>query len=36
MENMSEMLKGVLEGVVLQVISQEEIYGYEMLTISCL
>ena len=30
MENMSEMLKGVLEGVVLEVISQEEIYGYEI------
>lgn len=27
---MSEMLKGVLEGVVLEVISQEEIYGYEI------
>lgn len=30
MENLTEMLKGVLEGCVLQIISQEEIYGYEI------
>ena len=30
MENMSEMLKGVLEGIVLEIISQGEIYGYEI------
>lgn len=28
--NMSEMLKGVLEGMVLQIISKEETYGYEI------
>ena len=30
MENMSEMLKGVLEGIVLEIISRGEIYGYEI------
>ena len=30
MENLSEMLKGVLEGVVLEIISSGEIYGYEI------
>ena len=30
MENMSEMLKGVLEGVVLEIINRDEIYGYEI------
>ena len=29
-ENMSEMLKGVLEGIVLEIISRGEIYGYEI------
>lgn len=31
LEGISEMLKGVLEGVVLQIISQGEAYGYEIL-----
>ncbi len=30
MENITEMLKGVLEGCVLEIISHEEIYGYEI------
>ena len=30
MENLSEMLKGVLEGVVLEIINRDEIYGYEI------
>lgn len=30
MENITEMLKGVLEGCVLQIISQQETYGYEI------
>lgn len=30
MENITEMLKGVLEGCVLEIISQEETYGYEI------
>ena len=30
MENLSEMLKGVLEGVVLEIIGSGEIYGYEI------
>ena len=30
MENMSEMLKGVLEGIVLERISRGEVYGYEI------
>jgi len=29
-ENLSEMLKGVLEGIVLEVINQDEVYGYEI------
>ena len=29
-ENLTEMLKGVLEGCVLEIISREEIYGYEI------
>lgn len=34
MENLSEMLKGVLEGIVLEIISRGEIYGYEI--VKCL
>lgn len=30
MENLTEMLKGVLEGCVLQIISRQETYGYEI------
>ncbi|MDR1236776.1 MAG: PadR family transcriptional regulator [Propionibacteriaceae bacterium] len=30
-ENLSEMLKGVLDGLVLEIISRGEIYGYEIL-----
>jgi PadR family transcriptional regulator PadR len=30
MGNLSEMLKGVLEGIVLEIISRDEIYGYEI------
>ncbi|MFZ2538027.1 MAG: PadR family transcriptional regulator [Oscillospiraceae bacterium] len=30
MENITEMLKGVLEGMVLEIISREETYGYEI------
>lgn len=30
MENLSEMLKGILEGVVLEIIGRGEIYGYEI------
>ena len=30
MENITELLKGVLEGCVLEIISHEEIYGYEI------
>lgn len=30
MENITEMLKGVLEGCVLEIISQKETYGYEI------
>ena len=30
MENLTEMLKGVLEGCVLEIIGREEIYGYEI------
>jgi PadR family transcriptional regulator PadR len=29
-ENLSEMLKGVLEGIVLEIISRDEVYGYEI------
>ncbi|MEG2502637.1 MAG: helix-turn-helix transcriptional regulator, partial [Anaerovoracaceae bacterium] len=30
MDNLTEMLKGVLEGCVLEIISRKEIYGYEI------
>lgn len=30
MENLTEMLKGILEGCVLEIISRNEIYGYEI------
>ncbi len=30
MENLTEMLKGVLEGCVLDIISREQTYGYEI------
>ncbi|MCP1144538.1 PadR family transcriptional regulator [Lysinibacillus endophyticus] len=30
MQNMREMLKGVLEGIVMEIISHGEIYGYEI------
>lgn len=30
MENLTELLKGVLEGCVLEIISHEETYGYEI------
>lgn len=30
MENITEMLKGTLEGCILEIISHEEIYGYEI------
>jgi DNA-binding PadR family transcriptional regulator len=30
-ENLTELLKGVLEGCVLEIISREETYGYEIL-----
>lgn len=30
MEHLTEMLKGVLEGCVLEIISREETYGYEI------
>lgn len=30
LENLTEMLKGVLEGCVLEIISKEETYGYEI------
>ena len=30
MNNLTEMLKGVLEGCVLEIISKKEIYGYEI------
>lgn len=30
MDNITEMLKGVLEGCVLEIISQDETYGYEI------
>ncbi|WP_326514831.1 PadR family transcriptional regulator [Clostridium intestinale] len=30
MDNITEMLKGVLEGCVLEIISHEETYGYEI------
>lgn len=31
LENITEMLKGVLEGCVLEIISHEETYGYEII-----
>ena len=31
MEQLSEMLKGVLEGIVLEIIGRGEIYGYEIM-----
>lgn len=30
MEQLTEMLKGVLEGCILEIISHEEVYGYEI------
>ena len=30
MDNLSEMLKGVLEGMVLEIINKGEVYGYEI------
>lgn len=30
MENLTEMLKGILEGCVLELISREQTYGYEI------
>jgi DNA-binding PadR family transcriptional regulator len=30
LDNLTEMLKGVLEGCVLEIISREETYGYEI------
>lgn len=30
LENLTEMLKGVLEGAVLEIISRKETYGYEI------
>ena len=30
MDNLTEMLKGILEGCVLEIISREETYGYEI------
>lgn len=30
MEHLTEMLKGVLEGCVLEIVSREETYGYEI------
>lgn len=30
MDNITEMLKGVLEGCILEIISHEEVYGYEI------
>ena len=30
MDNLTEMLKGVLEGCVLEIISRRETYGYEI------
>lgn len=30
LENLTEMLKGVLEGCVLEIISRKETYGYEI------
>lgn len=30
MENITEMLKGILEGCVLEIINREDVYGYEI------
>lgn len=30
MENLTELLKGILEGCVLEIINREQIYGYEI------
>lgn len=30
LDNITEMLKGILEGCILEIISHEEIYGYEI------
>jgi PadR family transcriptional regulator PadR len=30
LDNLTEMLKGVLEGCILEIISREQIYGYEI------
>lgn len=30
MENITEMLKGILEGCILEIISREDTYGYEI------
>lgn len=30
MENTTEMLKGILEGCILEIINREETYGYEI------
>ncbi|MEG1158309.1 MAG: helix-turn-helix transcriptional regulator, partial [Christensenellaceae bacterium] len=30
MKNLTEMLKGVLEGFILEIISREQTYGYEI------
>lgn len=30
MENITEMLKGILEGCILEIISREQTYGYEI------
>ncbi len=30
MDNLSEMLKGVLEGIVLELLNDDEVYGYEI------
>ncbi len=32
MNNNSQILKGILEGCILSIISKEETYGYELLT----
>ncbi|WP_416825629.1 PadR family transcriptional regulator [Ectobacillus polymachus] len=31
MENLSEMLKGILEGIILEIIGRGEVYGYEIM-----
>ena len=32
MEHLKEMLKGILEGCILEIISRKETYGYEIIT----